>query len=58
LAGIDPIEARKRDKVAAALDASKAVTFKECATAYVASHREGWRNEKHAEQWTATLEAY
>lgn len=58
LDGIDPIEARKRDKVAAALDASKAITFKECATAYIASHREGWRNEKHAAQWTATLEAY
>jgi len=58
LAGIDPIEARKRDKVAAALDASKAITFKECATAYIAAHREGWSNEKHAAQWTATLEAY
>ena len=58
LDGIDPIEARKRDKVSAALDASKAISFKECATAYIAAHREGWRNEKHAAQWTATLEAY
>lgn len=58
LDGIDPIEARKRDKVAAALDASKAITFEECATAYIAAHREGWRNEKHAAQWTATLESY
>jgi integrase len=58
LNGVDPIEARRRDKAAAALDASKAITFKDCATAYVAAHREGWRNEKHAAQWTATLEAY
>jgi integrase len=58
LDGVDPIEARKRDKVAAALDASKAITFKECATAFIAAHREGWRNDKHAAQWTATLEAY
>jgi integrase len=56
--GVDPIEARKRDKAAAALDASKAITFKDCATAYLAAHREGWRNQKHAAQWTATLEAY
>ena len=56
--GIDPIEARKRDKVVAALDLSKAITFKDCAEAYIAAHREGWRNEKHAAQWTATLEAY
>jgi hypothetical protein len=38
---LDPIEARKRDKVAAALDAGKAITFEECATAYIAAHREG-----------------
>ncbi|PHX98498.1 MAG: integrase [Rhodospirillaceae bacterium] len=56
--GVDPIEARKRDKVVAALDVTKAITFKDCAEAYIAAHREGWRNEKHAAQWTATLEAY
>jgi integrase len=56
--GVDPIEARKRDKVVAALDVTKAITFKDCAEAYIAAHREGWRNEKHSAQWTATLEAY
>jgi len=56
--GVDPIEARKRDKVVAALDVTKAITFKDCAEAYIAAHREGWRNEKHGAQWTATLEAY
>ena len=56
--GVDPIEARKRDKAVAALDVTKAITFKDCAEAYIAAHREGWRNEKHAAQWTATLEAY
>jgi integrase len=38
--------------------AAKAVTFDECATAYIASHRAGWRNAKHAAQWTSTLETY
>jgi integrase len=56
--GIDPIEARKANLAAAALDAAKAITFRQCAEAYIAAHREGWRNEKHAAQWTATLEAY
>src|SRR5262249_42924666 len=42
--GIDPIDSRK-----AAAGASK--TFKECATAYIDAHKDGWRNEKHAEQW-------
>ncbi len=58
LDGHDPIDTRKRDRLAAALDVSKAVTFKECAEAYIAAHREGWRNDKHAAQWTTTLEAY
>lgn len=48
LAGIDSIEARKRDKVAAVLHASKAIIFKERAEAYVTAHREGWCSQKHA----------
>lgn len=56
--GIDPIEARKADKAKAALDGARAVTFKQCAEAYIAAHREAWRNEKHAGQWESTLEAY
>jgi integrase len=57
-AGIDPIDARKRADAAAALDAAKAISFKDCATAFIASQKDGWRNSKHAAQWTATLEAY
>jgi len=57
-AGIDPIDARKRADAAAALDAAKAISFKDCATAFIASQKDGWRNTKHAAQWTATLEAY
>ena len=55
---IDPIDARKDAKLQAVLDKAKALTFKEAATNYIASHRAGWRNEKHAAQWTATLETY
>src|SRR5262249_26279470 len=36
----------------------KAMTFKECAERYIASHKPGWRNPKHAKQWPSTLEAY
>ena len=56
--GIDPIEARKAARSARALDDAKAMTFKACATAYIDAHKAGWRNAKHAEQWTATLETY
>jgi len=57
-AGLDPIDARKRANAQDALDAAKAINFKECATAFIASQKDGWRNTKHAAQWTATLEAY
>jgi integrase len=56
--GIDPIEARKAARLRARLDAAKAMTFKECADAYINAHRAGWRNAKHAAQWGATLATY
>ena len=33
-------------------------TFKQCAVAYIAAHRETWSNAKHAAQWGSTLENY
>jgi integrase len=56
--GIDPIEARRAERLQARLDAAKAVTFKECAETYIKAHRAGWRNGKHAGQWQATLATY
>jgi integrase len=53
--GTDPIEARRAARMRARLDAAKAITFRECAESYIASHRAGWRNGKHAAQWQATL---
>ena len=51
----DPIEARRAGRMAAKLDVAKAMTFQACAERYVAAYRAGWRNAKHAAQWTATL---
>jgi integrase len=56
--GIDPIEARRAERARQRLEAAKSITFKECAEAYIASHRAGWRNEKHKYQWPATLNAF
>jgi integrase len=33
-------------------------TFKKTAEAYIAAHRAGWKNAKHADQWGNTLTAY
>ncbi len=36
----------------------KVPTFAECAEKYIASHKQGWRNEKHAQQWPSTIKMY
>ena len=56
--GIDPIEARRAERARQKLEAAKAITFKQCAELYIASHRAGWRNDKHAAQWPTTLSTY
>lgn len=56
--GMDPIEARKVRAQQSRLSSAKTATFKDCASAYIESHRAGWANPKHAAQWSATLETY
>jgi len=56
--GIDPIQARRDERASKELEAATAMTFKDCAEAYIRSHSAGWRNAKHAAQWTTTLETY
>ena len=53
---IDPLEARR----AAERERQEAQgrTFEAVAGAYIEAHRAGWKNEKHGDQWTATLKAY
>ena len=58
LDGHDPIEARKAERMKAKLDAAKAMTFEACAERYIAAHKAGWKNDKHAAQWPATLGTY
>jgi integrase len=47
--GIDPLAQRTRSKLR---------TFKETAEALIESKKPGWRNAKHAAQWTRTLTTY
>ena len=48
--GLDPRRVRRRDQ--------DAMTFGQCADAYVAQMRPSWRNTKHADQWSMTLTRY
>jgi integrase len=56
--GIDPIPARNEERARNAAEAAMSVTFAKCATAYIKAHKAGWRNDKHADQWTNTIETY
>jgi integrase len=56
--GIDPINERQARKATQAAEQAKRLTFKECAEGYIAAHKSSWKSEKHADQWTATLETY
>ena len=58
LDGVDPIETRNATRIAANVVAAKSYTFDHCSEAYIASHRAGWRNAKHADQWENTLKSY
>lgn len=53
--GIDPLEARKAAEVE---EKAAVTTFKTAALDYIESHRAGWRNAKHGQQWENTLAQY
>lgn len=60
--GIDPLAARDAEREALRAtqqaETAKAVTFKTVAADYIAAHRAGWKNAKHAQQWENTLKTY
>ena len=56
--GINPLAAKKQSKIAAALAGAKMMSFDQCAEAYILTHKAGWENAKHGDQWTNTLNTY
>lgn len=58
LDGNDPIALRKSERIAGVAERTKAMTFDQCAEAYIQAHRAGWKNAKHAGQWESTLTTY
>ena len=58
LEGVDPLAAKQASEVQRKLAEASVITFDSAATSYIASHRAGWKNEKHAEQWTNTIATY
>lgn len=57
-AGVDPIDAKRKEREAELLASSKAMSFEQCAKAFIAGHEISWKNEKHRDQWRSTLATY
>ena len=57
-AGIDPVDSARAATSRLKAEQAKAMTFEDAAKACIASKASGWRNAKHAAQWSATLETY
>lgn len=58
LDGIDPIDTKRERRQTAMEAQARVMTFDQCAKAYIDAHKHGWKNPKHADQWTATIETY
>lgn len=54
----DPLDEKEQQRVSRKVASTKSKTFMECAEAYIDAHKAGWKNAKHAAQWTSTLETY
>lgn len=57
-AGIDPIEEARKARSELKASQAAALSFQKAAEAYIEAHKDGWRNDKHTKQWTATLTTY
>jgi integrase len=53
---LDPLEERRLKRQAARLATAKTMTFEQCARAYIAAHKAGWKSAVHAAQWPSTLD--
>lgn len=56
--GSDPMQVKRAAVAAVRAEQAKAVTFDWCAERYIEAHRAGWKNAKHADQWSSTLKTY
>lgn len=56
--GQDPLAAKHAQRAEAKSQHEKRMPFGRCAELYIETHRNGWRNPKHAQQWDSTLRTY
>jgi integrase len=56
--GIDPLDAKKAQRIALALEAARTISFGDAAKQYFDQHEAKWSSAKHAHQFWASLEMY
>ena len=58
LQGIDPIAHRRAVIGSVKASQAKAMSFRQCADAYIASHEAGWSSAVHRQQWTNSIQQH
>ncbi|HEV3174887.1 MAG TPA: tyrosine-type recombinase/integrase [Stellaceae bacterium] len=58
LDGKDPLDQKRAERAARRAADLRAMTFKQCAEAYLAAHSHKWRNARFAAQWPSSLAQY
>jgi len=56
--GQNPLAEKRKIERELQLSVAKSMTFADCANAYIEINRHGWKNTKHAQQWSNTLTQY
>jgi len=56
--GIDPLATKRESQLQRSMAAANIITFDKAAATFIESHSPGWKNAKHAQQWTNTLATY
>jgi integrase len=56
--GIDPLTEKRRLEAEKNAQTAKFMTFQQCAEKYIDTHKSGWKNPKHIQQWQNTLSQY
>ena len=56
--GTDPLDGKHESKAKAQAEAAKRITFSKAAHEYIESHKSGWKNAKHIEQWRTSIKDY
>ena len=57
--GIDPFDAKRRERAKRKLAAARSLTFDDCAHSYIEAHKAGWRDGgRSVRQWASSIATY